>query len=177
MVNNLDPLTEQFQAPIPGQSLTTEPGARPWEKPARFVEPEEAMSYYLDRFSSNPERTGEMLSILEAGFPVKNLVDGMTMAGVMEGLHSIDLAIILSPALFAFITSIADSANIEYKTGLTPNRDQQPVDNTLLARAKEETDPQAEELVKQVQEDENDRVKQALSGLMARENDVLEEEQ
>ena len=43
--------------------------------------------------------------------------------------------------------------------------------------SKEETDPQAEELVKQVQEDENDRVKQALSGLMARENDVLEEEQ
>ena len=29
----------QFTAPIPGQSLTTEPQGRPWETPAKYSDP------------------------------------------------------------------------------------------------------------------------------------------
>ena len=167
----VDYLSSQLQAPIPGQSLTTEPGARPWEKPARFTLPEEAMGYYLDQFA-DADRTAEMLDILESGFPVTNLIDGITMSGVMEGLHSIDVGIIIAPALYEFITTIADEEEIKYKTGLRPDERSQLVDNTLIAKAKAMDTSKSDELVKQVQTEENDRVKQALSGLMARETEA-----
>ena len=169
----MNPLSAQFQAPIPGQSLTTEQGARPWEKPAKFTVPEEAMSYYLDRFS-DPNRTAEMLDILESGFPLTNLIDGITMGGVMEGLHSIDLAIILAPALYEFISTIADSVGIEYKTGLDVEEEDEVLDDTLMAKAKDTS--QIDKLVRKVQTEENSRVEQALSGLMTRETEAIEEE-
>ena len=169
----VNPLSAQIQAPIPGQSLTTELGARPWEKPARFTIPEEAMNYYLERFS-DPERAAEMMDILESGFPVTNLIDGITMGGVMEGLHSIDVSIIIAPALYEFVTTLADSAEVEYKTGLTVDEQDQVTDDTIIAQAKDTS--KTVELVEQVQTEENDRVEQALSGLMARETEATEEE-
>ena len=169
----VNPLSAQIQAPIPGQSLTTELGARPWEKPARFTIPEEAMNYYLERFS-DPERAAEMMDILESGFPVTNLIDGITMGGVMEGLHSIDVSIIIAPALYEFVTTLADSAEVEYKTGLTVDEQDQVTDDTIIAQAKDTS--KTDELVEQVQTEENDRVEQALSGLMARETEATEEE-
>ena len=169
----VNPLSAQIQAPIPGQSLTTELGARPWEKPARFTIPEEAMNYYLERFS-DPERAAEMMDILESGFPVTNLIDGITMGGGMEGLHSIDVSIIIAPALYEFVTTLADSAEVEYKTGLTVDEQDQVTDDTIIAQAKDTS--KTDELVEQVQTEENDRVEQALSGLMARETEATEEE-
>ena len=169
----VNPLSAQIQAQIPGQSLTTELGARPWEKPARFTIPEEAMNYYLERFS-DPERAAEMMDILESGFPVTNLIDGITMGGVMEGLHSIDVSIIIAPALYEFVTTLADSAEVEYKTGLTVDEQDQVTDDTIIAQAKDTS--KTDELVEQVQTEENDRVEQALSGLMARETEATEEE-
>ena len=169
----VNPLSAQIQAPIPGQSLTTELGARPWETPARFTIPEEAMNYYLERFS-DPERAAEMMDILESGFPVTNLIDGITMGGVMEGLHSIDVSIIIAPALYEFVTTLADSAEVEYKTGLTVDEQDQVTDDTIIAQAKDTS--KTDELVEQVQTEENDRVEQALSGLMARETEATEEE-
>ena len=169
----VNPLSAQIQAPIPGQSLTTELGSRPWEKPARFTIPEEAMNYYLERFS-DPARAAEMMDILESGFPVTNLIDGITMGGVMEGLHSIDVSIIIAPALYEFVTTLADSAEVEYKTGLTVDEQDQVTDDTIIAQAKDTS--KTDELVEQVQTEENDRVEQALSGLMARETEATEEE-
>ena len=48
--------TFQFSAPIPGQSLTTEPKGRPWETPAKYSDPEDALEYYVSQISI-PERT------------------------------------------------------------------------------------------------------------------------
>ena len=39
-----------FDAPIPGQSLTHEVGARPWQQPAQYPTVEGALEWYLSRF-------------------------------------------------------------------------------------------------------------------------------
>ena len=88
----------QFTAPIPGQSLTTEPQGRPWETPAKYSDPEDALTYYVSKIGT-ADRTAHMLEVLESGLPAAKLVDSITLAGVMEGLHSIDTAIIISPSL------------------------------------------------------------------------------
>ena len=42
-ISNLtQPEVDPFDAPIPGQSLTDEPGNYPWEHPPQYTNPEEA---------------------------------------------------------------------------------------------------------------------------------------
>ena len=38
-----------LQGPIPGMSLTKEPGEYPWERPTQLTTVEEAVEYYTDR--------------------------------------------------------------------------------------------------------------------------------
>ena len=91
--------TAQFQAPVPGMSLMTEPQGRPWETPAKYINPEEALSFYIEKLTAT-QKSSELLAILELGYPVANLIDTITLGGVMQGLHSIDTAIVISPALY-----------------------------------------------------------------------------
>ena len=51
-----------FSAPIPGQSLTSEPKNYAWENPPRMVSPEESLTWHLDRLSE-PKRTDVSLII------------------------------------------------------------------------------------------------------------------
>ena len=166
--------TSQFSAPIPGQSLTTEPKGRPWETPAKYSDPEDALEYYISQISI-PERTAHMLEVLESGLPATRLVDGITLAGVMEGLHSIDTAVIISPSLFDLITAVADETGIEYKTGLNSKAPDGP-DDSMIARAFEE--PEAEEIRETFNEEDLDRLSEAISktsgGLMSKK---IEEEE
>ena len=57
---------------------------------------------------------------------------------------------------------------------LTVDEQDQVTDDTIIAQAKDTS--KTDELVEQVQTEENDRVEQALSGLMARETEATEEE-
>ena len=40
-----DASSEFLDAPIPGQSLTTEPKSRPWEQPPKYTTAEEALDF------------------------------------------------------------------------------------------------------------------------------------
>ena len=54
----------EADAPTPGQSLTTEPGNRPWETPPRYNEPVEVLGFYADKLLQ-PELTKEEDNALE----------------------------------------------------------------------------------------------------------------
>lgn len=126
--------TAQFNAPIPGQSLTTELGNRPWEKPAKFTNPNDALNFYMEQLAI-PDTTASMLEVLEQGFPATDLVDAITLGGVLQGLHSIDVAVLVSPAIYEVITSVADEAEIEYKSGLNTSEEENSNDASLVSRA------------------------------------------
>ena len=52
------------------------------------------------------------LDILENGVPVNTLVDIIQQGGVMEGIHSLDVGIIIAPALVEVISNMADNVGI-----------------------------------------------------------------
>ena len=107
-----------LDGPIPRQSLTTEPGNRPWENPPKLNTVEEAIDFYMKRLS-DPEMMNRMLDILEeTELPITVLVEVMTMGGVMQGLHSVDISVLVSPVLVEFIKGAADKAEIEYTLGV-----------------------------------------------------------
>ena len=106
----------EVDAPTPGQSLTSEPGARPWENPPVMDDSLEVLDHYAGKLLQ-PEKSAQLMEVLESGFPVTDLVDSITLAGVMEGIHTIDNAVIVAPHLYDIIIALADSFEVEYNTG------------------------------------------------------------
>lgn len=156
---------EQFDAPIPGMSLTHELGARPWQTPPQFPTVDEAIEYYMASMTSE-EFMEQLIDVLEMGVPVTSIANSMQLSSVMEGKHSVDVGMLVVPLLMELIMMLGDSAGIEYETGLQ-NPDRNKARDSQLAkyamqyqRALDEVD--TKEMVAEETEDEQP------TGLMAR---------
>ena len=107
----------KFNAPIPGESLTAELGARPWQKPSQYTTIDEVIEYYLSRMSSD-EFIEQLSEIIEMGIPLTTIANTIQMGGVMEGKHSLDTGLLVMPVLIEMMMLVADSAKIKYVSGL-----------------------------------------------------------
>ena len=113
-----------FDAPIPGQSLTAEPRSRPWNNPPQLDTVEDAMEYYLPKLSS-PEFASRLLEVIERGIPLTSLAETIVTGGAMQGIHSIDVGMLVSPILVVFMEGMAEIAEIEYNLG-DKDKDEEP---------------------------------------------------
>ena len=123
-----------FEAPIPGESLTVEPGGRPWEQPPQYNTVEEALDHYITQMSSD-EFFDQLVEVLELGTPVTTLVDIIQTSGMMNGKHTVDVGILIAPALIEMIMLIGDTAGIKYTTGLDKKEDPKRKANINVAMA------------------------------------------
>ena len=101
-------------APIPGQSLTDEPKNYPWERPPAIVDVGDAIKYHINRVADE-NVVDNLYFALELGIPLKILTESMMTAAEGEGVHDIDVSIIVEPILRNFIKKNADIAGVEYK--------------------------------------------------------------
>lgn len=101
-------------APIPGMSLTTEPGNRPWEKPPQLVTVEDALEFYAGRIISDTDSHDAILEMLELQVPVENVANILQKTSVMEGLHTIDVGVLVAPAVEEMIMAVADMYGVRY---------------------------------------------------------------
>lgn len=111
-----DASSKFLDAPIPGQSLTTEPKSRPWEQPPKYTTTEEALSFYIPRLS-DAELMAPMVDAIEDGTTVVAVADMIQSSGVMSGLHTLDVGLMISPVLVELLVTQAQLADIEYKIG------------------------------------------------------------
>lgn len=100
-----------FDAPIPGQSLTTEPKNAPWEQPPKMADVEDVAKYYIERVA-NPDVIDDFAALCEAGAPLKALVESTYMQGVARGLHTIDAGLLIAPMLTAFLKASIEDMGI-----------------------------------------------------------------
>ena len=103
-----------FDAPIPGQSLTTEPKNVPWEQPPKYADPMDALEMYMERLA-DPESQDELIDMLDIGIPISIVVDTMLSGGVMDGLHSVDTKLLLKGVIATQIQTIAEVVGVDYK--------------------------------------------------------------
>ena len=87
---------ESFNAPIPGQSLTAELGARPWQHPPQYATVEEAMDFYAPRILE-PQFRDNIVDVMELGIPLTTIANSLQSGGVMQGKHTIDVGILILP--------------------------------------------------------------------------------
>ena len=103
-----------LDAPIPGQSLTDQPKNWPWENPPEMADPEEATQYYINKLADE-EIMDDLTVLLGSDMPVAPFVKTLLTMGVMNGLHSIDVSIIIAPVIHAFIKAAMTSYGIEVR--------------------------------------------------------------
>ena len=126
---------------IPGQSLTDEPKNFAWERPPEITDPDKAIAYHMD-YLSNPEVVESTLFILASGLPVKNFVDTILTNAVGNGIHSIDVSLIIKPVLEEAVVLTAMEADIkfleEFDNSKTKEASRKTREETLiLSRLKE----------------------------------------
>tara|TARA_B100001093_G_C26851711_1_gene1025454 strand:+ start:1476 stop:1988 length:513 start_codon:yes stop_codon:yes gene_type:complete len=111
-----------FDGPIPGQSLTSELGGRPWQSKSQYTTVDEAVEYYMSRMTSD-DFMDQLIDIMEMGVPITNIANSMQLASVMEGVHTVDVGMLVMPVIMEMMMLLGDSAGIEYETGLdNPNK-------------------------------------------------------
>ena len=159
-----------FAAPIPGQSLTATPRNLPFERPPEVNDPLDALMMHIDKID-DPRALKDMVAFIEKGLTLVALVEGMLRSAVMSGIHSIDLSLIIAPALHEYIRGMLVEAGIEFKEGFKEDDPDDGIDydrdkEKALAMLRnlgedEDLDPPTEE-VEEVKEEE------PMMGLMAR---------
>lgn len=102
---------DPFNHPVPGESLTNEGGARPYESPPETNEPEVVLNSIIS-FFKDPEQKDILLSALAAGMPVEAIVQTFMLAGVSDGRFSPDVAELIKPAVAIHIIQMALAENI-----------------------------------------------------------------
>ena len=101
----------QFERAIPGQSLTTPPKSAPYERPPEITDPIEALDWHLDKLD-NPKAVQQAMFFLEMGVDLVSLVQGVLRNAVMEGMHSIDVSLIIAPVVHEYIKGCKTYAHL-----------------------------------------------------------------
>tara|TARA_R110002110_G_scaffold382530_2_gene593753 strand:- start:85 stop:588 length:504 start_codon:yes stop_codon:yes gene_type:complete len=159
----------EADAPTPGQSLTTEPGNRPWETPAQLTEPADVLDFYAGKILQ-PEQSARLMEVLETGIPVNDIVDAITLGGVMQGVHSIDLAVLVSKNLYNIIVALADKLDVEYTEG----SDGAPfADDLIMSGVRKMSKEQSNAL----ETEEKEKIETYVTGLMSKPSVTPEEEE
>ena len=132
--------------PIPGQSLTAEPRSQAFESPPEVVDPIEALDLHLDNLSKEGAMEDAMY-FLEAGLDLVTLVQGILRSAVMEGIHTIDVSLIIAPVVHEYIKGFADAAGVQYEEGFEDKQGKQALSYRRNAAA-------AKEMMKQLDDEE-----------------------
>jgi len=169
-MNQLDDTT--FDRPIPGMGMTHEVGARPWQTPPTYTTVEEASDYYIERMS-NPAFREQLIDVMEMKIPLTTLANTIQLASVMEGLHTVDVGMLMIPILVETMMLIGDSAEVKYVTGMEESKGERPaminkIVNGMKMKQGEDEEMPMEETIEEPTQDEEMPMEEEPKGLMAR---------
>jgi len=112
-----------FMAPIPGQSLTVEPGSVPWEQPPQYASVEEALGFYLEMFDDE-DVLDDLMFMPQADLSLEAIVDFITSASVMNGKHTLDVKVLIAPVIHEYLKTLFDAAQVEYTEFEGPTKEE-----------------------------------------------------
>jgi len=129
---------------------------------------EEGLDFYVSRIV-NPKMAARLLDIIETGVPLTAIAETLTLGGVMQGLHTIDVGVLVNPVLVELMEGLAKNAEVKYTVGDTDG--EELPDDALLAKAMSSlSEIDKEELKEEMDNTEVEAEKP--KGLMARRGDM-----
>lgn len=119
-----DPLTQDdYDVAVPGESLTGELGAKPYEQPPQLPTVEENISFYMQEILNN-NTMPKIAANLERGRRVSDFAEFLVVSGVAAGRHTIDVGVLILPVVMEMVALIGDIYEIEYDMGLPTGSDE-----------------------------------------------------
>lgn len=103
----------ELKAPVPGMSLTGTPGNNPWEQPPQYVYLDDVVSYYTEKLTTE-KAVNNLLAAMKMNTPLMALANSLVKAGVMKGMHTIDVGFISIPILIELMKTIGDMNDVGY---------------------------------------------------------------
>jgi len=152
-----------IDAPIAGQSLTSEVGGWPWEQPPQYSTVEEALEFYVPRLTE-PTLQNELMDVIEMGLPLTTIANSLQQGAVMQGKHSLDVGILVMPVIMEMLAYLAEERGVKFNMGTNVEVDDSPsgvaVKLALKKLKAKEGEPE--------EEPEEEIVEEPTGGLMSR---------
>ena len=101
-----------FDATIPGQSLTDEPGRWPWDNPPKYPRFEDALNVAMTRMF-NENGIEKIAAMLDAGIPAEGIARTIVFAGFMEGQYTPDVGLMMTQTVFEAVVTIGQMASVK----------------------------------------------------------------
>ena len=102
--------------PIPGESLTQTPNNAIYEQPPQMDDVVDVMAYHLENLSDE-NRMDSAMQMLQRGLSIQDLVQGITRNAVANGIHTVDMSVMVAPVIHEYIKTTADTTGIKYDEG------------------------------------------------------------
>ena len=153
---------DQFAAAPPGIGMMNEPGGRPWERPSRVSNPEDAANTTIQKIDGNPQVKEEMLNLMSVGSPIETIVNTVTFMGFVNGEWTPDTAELIKPALMIYFIGAALENNIEATVYNVPEDEKEKTSEQDLIRMMRDFRPEEFDMAQNQLPQDNE---QALSAL------------
>jgi len=102
-----------FDAPIPGESLTSSPdNAKSWERPPQYVNEDRAMeALYL--LLTDQDKLPDLINLIDSGTPIDEIAQVILYQGYTAGQYNPDLMLTMIEPTIYLLIAIADYAEIK----------------------------------------------------------------
>ena len=102
-----------IQPVVPGISWTAPEKSRPWQQPPQLVDIGDVIQRYMDGFS-DPEAMSNAIDALETKVPLSVMAQSIMLNHVSEGIHTLDMGILIMPVLIELLVTFAKLSDIKY---------------------------------------------------------------
>jgi hypothetical protein len=148
--------------------MTFEVGSRPWQTPPELTTVEQATDYYVERMNTDAFK-GQLVDVMEMGVPLTTLANTIQLASVMEGVHSVDVGILMIPIIVELLITIADSQGAKYQTGMEGMENERATaPNRIISDIMRERNMKEEEMPMEEPQEMAQEEQMQPMGLMAR---------
>jgi len=110
--NKLSPI-DVIRPVAPGISWTAPEKSRPWQQPPQLVNIGEVIQRYMDSFS-DPEAMSNAIDAIETKVPLSVMAQSIMLNHVSEGVHTLDMGILVMPVLIELLVTFADLSEVDY---------------------------------------------------------------
>jgi len=169
MQSNTNPADVVNYTP-PGISWTAPEKSRPWQQPPQLVDMIDVSGYYIMSMSSD-EMLDDLLDVVETPVPLAVTAEAMMLQGVSNGIHSVDMGILVMPVIIEMLITIAKHNKSEYTIYPDDYDKEAKVSNRVARLAVEKAMKKIEG--KDVSVEEEMPVVKEPKGLMAKRKEVM----
>lgn len=116
-----------LDGPVPGSSLTTSLGSRPYEQPPKYVKEEDALYGLLDSLT-DPKKGVAVGKLLSKGVYASDIANTVLVGGTSTGKWTPDLAALMAKKVLGMVVAVGHAQGVKDMKYMKPSPDEDILD-------------------------------------------------